>query len=1136
MVDVTSYVTEFEIDLDQDQPVAGATVVFQLADNVNSLSPLRTDSALNRLNDGITYSPLVDLNRAITIEVATTAIGASIQNGDFKLLFDGTVHSYDAAKALTAQCLDKSGQLVKRWIEATANYGSGPGVALETVMQQELDAVFGAGVWPLNVPVSPAYNVSPAFQQQLMSVSDALIALQQLRGWDTRYKWSDALGHYALTLYDVNRTKSTPDYTFAPDGYIDITRLELAETDIRNAIKVEYPTGGGARASVVVTDANSIAKYERQFAFIQEADDSPINTSGEATTLGNSALADLKDPKAEQEVELPFFWPAELTDLYRFSPNGVHFDTNLDLAVVAIKHRFKANSHRTFLTMRGSPCSGYLTWLARAKATQSTSSPSVHGPIATITPANTEVDDNTIALTFDAVPGSGGGGTNITWALYKKRGFAAEILVTSGDGTTLPHTENAARDPRLDQDYRFVVTDTALSLSDSAHYSVTSSRPDVNNSGNPKRGWPADDGYYHVASSSNDGFTAHGSVKESGGKSINRLFAKPLLTDPDNLDSVTDGTSYGRLLASRLSGGVIRRNAGFDDGRTALRGGATDTTGLNADSGLLESGGKAINRLFAKPLSSSADNLDSVTDGTSYGRLLASKLSGGALAVGGSLSDGTYIIRSDSSSSNQLNTAIVESGGKSVNRLYAKPVAANPDNADSIGDGATTRVIPFSIIRSSDNYLATGVNDAAIVGSPARTAASVSRGTHSNLFSENWDSLTADAWQISYGTGASASSGTGTTTGTSRGRSVLIANGYVGMQWRTPIPFDQRKLYRFRFRYCKSINESGGADARMYAGFVGADAGNTPTNNNGGAQYVLAAGQTFNNASGWIENTAWVKGVSWPYTDNSSMNGNGVGTPDSPMPANAGTVVVYPYLLINYPISGTPNGQALVDYFEITEYDEDGQSRTYSTIDNVAPGRLKSAASESGGKAVNRLYAKALSSDADTGDSIATGALGHGTVAGIDGSNKITPSSSAGRNRAKVYSTGGFTLSNNTLTPLSWSTVDTDVGGWWTSGSPTRLTIPAGFAGRPVFVSAMITFNSNATGDRIIVLSKNGVVVGSDYRRAAANHATVCNVGFFDPNPSAGDYYELSAQQDSGGNLAVPGLVANNNLSAADMW
>lgn len=370
-VDLTTWVESVDWDHDQDLPVSGCTITFSRAvGTIQSLAPFRSDSTLNRLDDTVTYSPLLDLTRGITIEVATTAPGAAIVAGDYKMLFAGTININSAANSpVVIVGRDLGGQLVDDWVQTESSYGSSPGVALETVMQTVLND--WGGTVTLYVPTSPTYNVSPAYLNQRQPVMTALLALAQLPAWDVRYKWHEATSSFRLTLYQPDRTKTVPDYTFAARDYLSISKLDLELTDIRNMIFLSYPTVTGVRATANVSDAISIIRYggpsaRPRFLFIQEADTSPINTAPEAAALLAGALADLKDPKADVEVELPFFWPVELGDLYRFTANGVHMNTDQDWAVVSIKHSLSRNRHRTVLRMRGKPAGQYLNWIERA--------------------------------------------------------------------------------------------------------------------------------------------------------------------------------------------------------------------------------------------------------------------------------------------------------------------------------------------------------------------------------------------------------------------------------------------------------------------------------------------------------------------------------------------------------------------------------------------------------------------------------------------------------------------------------------------------------------------------------------------------------------------------------------------------
>lgn len=482
MIDLSSWVDHITIDQDADQPVSGATVSFVRASGATqSLSPLRTDSTLNRLDDGVTYAPQLDINRSITIELTTTPIGTAPVAGDYKRLFKGTIDVVDFEHSpVSVSCRDLGAAIVDRWVETPKPYGSGPGIAVETVMQSILDDNFGGGVISLYTPSSPSYVISPAYPQQVESIMDAMVALAQNPGFDVRYRWDDGTSAERFTLLNPPRSKTTPDYTFGPSGYFDVTKLSLDLTNIRNVIIVSYTDSGAQfnRATVTVSDAPSIAKYGRRVFIITEGDTSPINTSAEATTLANAALADLKEPKADQEVELPFFWPADLGDLYRFTANGVHYNSNQDLAVVGITHDLSAGQHRTRVKVRGSPIGQYSTWLARGGTIGGPAGGS-RAPIPFIIPLNTEANDTAWNLQFYASYGTGGGGVNLTYTVIAKKTFGAETTLSSGNASAFPVSLAVSRDPKYDKDVRLTVTDMATGLSDVAHFSVPSYRPEI---------------------------------------------------------------------------------------------------------------------------------------------------------------------------------------------------------------------------------------------------------------------------------------------------------------------------------------------------------------------------------------------------------------------------------------------------------------------------------------------------------------------------------------------------------------------------------------------------------------------------------------------------------------------------------
>lgn len=619
LIDLTSWVEDTGNNIDIDRPASALTVLFRRDSGTTlSLSPLRTDSTLNRLDDGTTYSPQLLGGRRLTWEVATTPIGTPPVAGDYKFLFDGFIDVIDFDHSpISCDCRDKGGVLVDRGVEVEAPYGSVSGVALETVMQAILDATFGGGVIPLDVPVSPSYLVSPIYIQQRQSMMDAMQVLAQLPGWDVRYWYDTGSATFKFRLQQPPRTKTTPDHTFGPSSYYDITRLSIDRTNIKNVIAVSYFDATlGYRDVVTVADATSITKYGRRYFYLQEDDGSPISTNAEATAMANAILSDLKEPKAEAEIELPFFWPAELWDLYRFTANGVHINSDQDWAVVSISHKLRRNHHRTVLTVRGAVSGGFLTWLDRPKGPGHR--PGEVGPEPRI-----EVFGPPSGLTYQLRYSATGGTAPLT---YERR-IDVDGVST---GTYSPPAllgvgvlEWVTIQPYYATRVFLRVTDaTGLEGNADPFFLQGDLEPIHRTTGRVRRNIPLDDGKHAVKASDTAGGTVDTTVIESGGKLVNRLFAKPLAADPDGFDSVPDGTTYKRIVS--VSGGQATAaslgSLSVTDAKVNDVAAGKTTAGTFV-SGVLESGGKAINRIFAKALAGDTDTLDSAPDGTTYKKI-----------------------------------------------------------------------------------------------------------------------------------------------------------------------------------------------------------------------------------------------------------------------------------------------------------------------------------------------------------------------------------------------------------------------------------------------------------------------------------------------------------------------------------
>lgn len=368
LIDLSTWVESWDLDDDIDRPVSTLSLTFRRdGSSTLSLVPLRTDSTLNRLDDGVTYSPQLDAGRLITFETQAVAIGGAVDAGAWQLEFRGYLDEIDAASpSISTFARDEGGVLQDAWIQD--EYALAAAQPVEDAIQELLDATLGAGVVTLEVEGTPTMDI-PSGYVQSQPLMEAVQTWAQDMAWDLRYKWNEAAGAFKLTLYEPPRSNTTPDRTWGPSTYYDASRLVISREGVRNKFHLSYPDGTstGPRAELTDEDATSIARYGERFMGITEGSDSPIDSVTEATNLLAAIKSDLKDPKAEFEIEAQYFWPGQLHDLYRFSDNDVHFNTNQDWAVVSRRQSGRSDgSARTYLKVRGTPAGGYLSWRKRA--------------------------------------------------------------------------------------------------------------------------------------------------------------------------------------------------------------------------------------------------------------------------------------------------------------------------------------------------------------------------------------------------------------------------------------------------------------------------------------------------------------------------------------------------------------------------------------------------------------------------------------------------------------------------------------------------------------------------------------------------------------------------------------------------
>lgn len=355
-----------------EETIANATVTFRREVEKLSLAPLHATSKLNILSGS--YSPALAEGRLITIEVAVTAPG--VTPSAWMEVFRGEIDKIDSGPDLiTVEARDLCCRLMDRFIEDDSrDYGSGAGVAVETVMQSILtDNSTGETLW---CPSSPGFVVSPAYRQRQESVLKALETLAQLFGGQLRHIYDSGTSAWRLKLSVPERTSPVSTYTFTADHYLNVERLATSREEVRNKIRGRFYNraaldagGQPTYSTAVVEDAASVAKYGGptgvpRYMEIRLDKTDVINTASQMNALLAAALADLKDPLADFAVTMPLFPHVEVNDFYTWSANGVHFTSNQGFAAVSYEHSFPAQGQPTTrMELRGKPTIGADRWL-----------------------------------------------------------------------------------------------------------------------------------------------------------------------------------------------------------------------------------------------------------------------------------------------------------------------------------------------------------------------------------------------------------------------------------------------------------------------------------------------------------------------------------------------------------------------------------------------------------------------------------------------------------------------------------------------------------------------------------------------------------------------------------------------------
>jgi len=364
-----------------DQPIGTGHVVLMRESTSGpnlSLSPMMGASTLNNA-----FGSALDAEREVEVRVAITTLGGTPAAtydplvttyglGDWIPIFQGVTTRVEfggKASEVTVEFTDRSGPLGYTFILDTKLYGSSAGTAVETVLQQIVDAEI-PGTYTLAVPASPGFGIlEGAVEPQL--VWDALWGLVSQFGWRLEQRWNTATKRFDLTLLQPDRTATSPVWSYTgPGKYIDITPLNIDPTNVRTLVRAKAIdstwhttlTSQLPAAASVATDP-LILRYGKRAMQIAFDATEQIDTQGELDAFVASVYADVSTPPLPQEIESFTIPWAELGDYIGLPANGVHYDTAQAGGIVGIVHEFpRPGVGRTKILTATKPKGAYSLW------------------------------------------------------------------------------------------------------------------------------------------------------------------------------------------------------------------------------------------------------------------------------------------------------------------------------------------------------------------------------------------------------------------------------------------------------------------------------------------------------------------------------------------------------------------------------------------------------------------------------------------------------------------------------------------------------------------------------------------------------------------------------------------------------
>jgi hypothetical protein len=361
-----------------NEPIGSLTVSFvreTTADNLTtSLAPTVVSSSFNKLDNGTSYSPLLQLGRIVTLDIALTVVGGARPAGGSTLwyrVFDGYITNVDwpehESRTASITCNGLAGILQIAKSEDSYVYTAGS--TLETIAQQILtNNGFGSIPITFTEPTNKTIPVDygPGLQKTIWS---QIWDLAQSMGWIVTYRYFNRTTP-TLTFYPPAREKVSTDMTVTAWDY---QALSIDEREVRNVGYMAFWNSQGQDQLIGgppdFENEQSIIKYGgskmiRRPFWIRLEQDSPIRRQEDAEDMLAAALSDVSDPDAIASViTFPLIFAESGVDRYLFPAKQRLFDSAQNFAPFAVSVHVTADEQPySVVDVRGVPTAGARTW------------------------------------------------------------------------------------------------------------------------------------------------------------------------------------------------------------------------------------------------------------------------------------------------------------------------------------------------------------------------------------------------------------------------------------------------------------------------------------------------------------------------------------------------------------------------------------------------------------------------------------------------------------------------------------------------------------------------------------------------------------------------------------------------------